>query len=248
MIKKKQQKGRFYLMVWGVVLTIYVLFFVLFRIEGKSSIDKSKEQNTSLFFITLDSLHPDFAEQQARDELDDPTLMSFPNSKYGFSSVRSGEGEPPPPVLPKYEIGPVAIDALEEKRDALVGIYEDPAKKAPGTIGQPAFAKIEIPVHKKTFSSRIVWLEDGIEKPFPLKTEDILAIDKKMPQGRTVIDVIKMSASHVFFLKEKSGNDKFDAKILLYLRKKSQMLFLNDQAETTLLPEKIIVDWRLFRP
>ena len=225
---------------------IGLMFLFLFRVEENTESVSVDEQKDMLLFIMPRHQDRAISEDEAHDEFDDPTLMSFANTLHGFSRVRNGEGEPPRPGLPSYEIAPVEIELVQVKRQELVEIYEDPGEKALEDLQIPVVHSIEVQSFKSRYSRRIVWLEDGIEKAYPLNVEDVAVIIKKAPPGRSVVHIKRMSTSHVFFLREKCGIAQLDALVLKFLRSKSQNFFLAGPGEEDILPGAVIVDWRMF--
>jgi len=222
------------------------MFLFLFRVEKTTKSIGEDRHEKSLFYIVPRYQDRAISEDEAHDEFDDPTLMSFSNTRHGFSRVRNGEGEPPRPRLPAYNVAPVEIEVLAVKRQELVGTYEDPGNKALEDLVVPVGNAIEVPSFKRRYSKRIIWLEDGVEKAYPLKTEEVSKITKAPPQGRSVIHIKRMSNSHVFFLREGCGISKLDGLVIKYLTEKSQNFFLEGAGKKDILPSELVVDWRMF--
>ena len=238
------------IVICSVVFAVCLFFMAAFRVQTPDSVTDTEQNNSGLLYMMprdSGNEHPYFKEQEARDKLDDPTIMSFPNLKHGFSSVRKNEGEPPPPELPVYNLKTPGQESLEISREPLVGEFKVPNSNPAHSLVKPDIEPISTIAAKGRFSKRIVWMEDGKEKLSPYKIDEILKITgDELPPERTELQIVKIEQSHAFFLKQKSGNEKLDKLVLDYFRKLSLSRFLNEKGAKE-LPGKVIVDWRLLR-
>ena len=235
------------LTILGIVLAFVLLLLFLFRIEKPAGPVEPAQKSKQLFRMAPQGEGAtDYQnEEAARDELDDPTLMSFPNLEHGFSRIRKNDGEPPVPSLPVYSFKVIEIDEVQQERTPLVASFPDPVAHAGNTLPKPEMEQIKPVKAKGRFSRRIVWLEDGKEKLSPFKIDDILKItENKIPGDRTEISILKVTKGHAFFLLNKCGMNKLDKMVLNNFKNKSINQFTNDK-NTEVLPKSVIVDWRL---
>ena len=246
-MRKQPSPLKHNLIICGIVTALCLFFLVAFRVEVPEV--APPEENAELFRMMPRGFdnNPYHKEQAARDELDDPTLMSFPNTKYGFSSVRKGEGEPPQPELPVYDFKALTIEERTVERTPLVGEYKEKESDPVHSFIRPQIDEI-VPVKAKgKYSRRIVWKEDGVEKSSPFKADEILKLtENKLPKGRTVLNIIKLSDGHKIFIQSRCGIAKLDQKVYDYYNNMSLKLFLNEK-NAQALPKSVTVDWRLLR-
>jgi hypothetical protein len=237
------------LTISGIVLASVVLFMFLFRIEKPIDKVETEKETGQLFHMAPrdESMNAYQKEDAARDELDDPTIMSFPNLDHGFSAIRKEGGEPPVPGFPVYDFKLLKIDEVKQERIPLVSNFPDPVIHAGNTLPKPEMEQI-IPVKVKgRFSKRIVWLEDGVEKLSPIKIDEVLKItENKIPEGRTEISILKVTKGHAFFLLRKCGIKELDKVVLNHFKNKSLIQFTDDK-NTEILPKTVVVDWRLLQ-
>jgi len=254
----RESNPRHYLIIFGILVVFCLLFLILFRIDSSKISNNIKGTELNLFQMVPDSRTRntavkeqarkdglDLREIAARDSFDDPTLMAFPNKKYGFSTVREENNEPPSPEIGGYNLPVIKVDDPQSERVPLVGIYPDPDGSDPGNFKAPEVDRVNIPELNKAYSARIVWLENGVEKGSPLKIEDVKkAAAGKIPESVTEIKIEKLSSSPVQFLVKKSGVPALDQLVMHYLRDLFTKVFTGDlQAKE--LPDTILVDWRL---
>ena len=92
---KKKSAARDNIIILSIVSAVCIFFAAAFRVEPAKVERIIEDSNRGRFQMMPrgENVDPYFNEQEARDLLDDPTLMSFPNLEYGFSSVRKGEGD-----------------------------------------------------------------------------------------------------------------------------------------------------------
>lgn len=258
MSTKADKNPRYYLINFGILAVFCLLFMILFRVEETQKGNVNQDASHRLFQMVPDSATKNLGvlkqvekdrlnivEMSARDELDDPTLMSFPNKKYGFSIVRKENDEPPKPDIEEYNLPLMSINAPLVARTPLVGIFPEPGKNDPGNLRAPAISEIEIPKNNKELESRIVWIEDGVEKTAPFKNEDaVKTAAGKVPEFRTEIRIEKLSSSPVLFLVQKCGVSELDSIVMKELRSRMMKVFVGD-LDKSKLPESVIVDWRL---
>lgn len=258
MIARPENNPRHYFITVGILLIFTILFMVLFRVEAPPKKDDDQSSSHNLFQMiphasvkdpnTLKQVKEDklnIGEMTARDELDDPTIMSFPNEKYGFSTVLKIQNEPPKPAIEKYVLPVMNVDAPLIDRTPLVGIFPEPNSSDPGILSAPILSAIAIPKVNKEVSARIVWLENNIEKSTPLKLEEALkAAAGKVPSSRTEVKIEKLSTSPALFLVQKSGVPALDDLVMKHLRARLLKVFVGEISAQA-LPDSIIVDWRL---
>jgi hypothetical protein len=237
------------LTILGIVLASVVIFMFLFRIEKPIDKVKKDKKSTQLFHMAPrgEAMNTYQKEDAARDELDDPTIMSFPNLDHGFSTIRKEDGEPPSPSFPVYDFKILKIDEVKQARIPLVSTFPDPVIHAGNTLPKPEMERIKPVKVKGRFSKRIVWIEDGIEKLSPFKIDEVLKITQnKIPEGRTEVSILKVTKGHAFFLLRKCGIKQLDKMVLNHFKNKSLIQFTNDK-NTEILPKIVVVDWRLLQ-
>ena len=158
---KKNTAVRDNIIILSIVLVVCIFFAAGFRVEPPKVELKVEDSNDGLFQMMPrgENMSPFFAEQAARDRLDDPTLMSFPNLVHGFSSVRKGEGEPPEPELSVYNLKPLTADPVHVEREPLVSEFKTPDSDPAASFTKPEITSIEPAKAKGRFSRRIVWLD-----------------------------------------------------------------------------------------
>lgn len=258
MAARPENNPRHYLITLGALGVFCLFFMVLFRVEKAPKNEDPQNAPHNLFQMIphgatknqniLDQARADnldIAELSARDELDDPTLMSFPNKKYGFSVVRKEKDEPPKPQIEEYVLPVMNVDAPLIDRTPLVGIFPEPSANDTGNLTAPSITTIETPELNKALVDRIVWLEDMVEAKSPFKAEDAKkAAAGKVPTARTEVRIEKLSTSPVLFLVQKSGIPALDSLVMNNLRSRLLKVFVGEiQSES--LPDSVIVDWRL---
>ncbi len=244
---KERSPVKHFFIICGVVLAVCLFFLVTFRIEEPKIPEGKAKERAALFHMSPrgSGMSRQFQEQAARDELDDPTLMSFPNLKHGFSAALNNEGEPPQPKLPGYDVELIKAEMKKDDRKPLVGESPDPVAQSGNTLTKPEVAEIKVPKIKGRFSKRIIWIEDGREKESPFKAEEVLKlVNNKLPSGITELNIVNTTDGAVFFLVKKCGMPVLDQKVLDYYRKKSLSLFIEEDGAGP-LPERVFVDWRL---
>ena len=254
----KENNPKHYLIIMGILLVFTLLFMVLFRLED--SVDKidSTQQDVKLFYMIpglettdLDVLSQarkdnlDLRELAARDSFDDPTIMSFPNKKYGFSLERDDNNEPPKPFIEEYHLPLIAVEAPVSERTPLVGIFPDPGEDDTGSLLPPEIGEIEIAAQNNAKPDRIIWLENGKELSAPIKSEDAKKIAAgKAPILRTEIKIEKLTTSPVIFLTAKCGVPALDKMVMDHIRQKLTKVFTGELKASD-LPDTVSVDWRL---
>lgn len=258
MTLRKDTNSSQYLIISGIMLVFCLLFMILFRIElPKKTIEEGGE-DLELFYMVPDADtaseqmrqqaeedNLDLIDQQARNFYDDPTLMSFPNMKYGFSSIRTENDEPPPPAVSGYNLPLSDIKTPEKERVPLVGIYPDPAVNDPGNYAPPEIGKIEVEKINREYRLRIIWLENGREIECPVKADIALkAAGDKIPVAPTKIKIEKLSSGPVQFLVNKCGVPALDKLVMDHFTQMFAKVFTG-QLKATSLPDTILVDWRL---
>ncbi|MCH2206157.1 MAG: hypothetical protein MK132_09850 [Lentisphaerales bacterium] len=230
------------------LIVLAVLFLILgglFRIESVETSQKINQTPTFLTVMPRSETNFYLLEQEARDELDDPTIMSLPHQKLGFSQVLVNEGEPPQPNLPVYKVSARSISGLERARVPLVGVYKEPDAHDGNTLLKPVLPSVELIAGGKTFTQRVVWLEDGKEKLCPVDLKLVKDAAKGVvPTKNTKILFKKLSKSYVYFLVGKCGVAELDNLVLEYVQTKKKLLYTGDLLYKD-LPGKIEVDWRL---
>lgn len=258
MATRPENSPKHYLITLGILAVFCLLFMILFRVEDAPKTENSQSDSHNLFQMIphsstksqnvrdqakTDNLN--IAEISARDDLDDPTLMSFPNKKYGFSIVRKEKDEPPKPLIEKYDLPVINIEAPLTERTPLVGIFPEPKPNDPGILPIPAITAIETPKVNKELPSRIIWLEDQHEKDSPFKLDEALkAALGKVPTYRTEVRIKKLATSPVLFLVQKCSIPALDRLVMNHLRSRLLKVYVGEiKAES--LPDSIIVDWRL---
>lgn len=243
-MKRSSQKNSYFIPFVLVVVLLFI-FGSLFRIESVEA-NHNVSQDEALFTVMPHSETNSYLlEQEARYELDDPTIMSLPHQKLGFSQVLVNEGEPPQPNLPTYKVSARSISGLERPRTPLVGIYKEPDATDGNSFVKPSLPPIELMAGAKTFTQRIVWLEDGKEKLCPLELKLVQEVAKdKVPVKNTRILLQKLSKSYVCFLVGKCGVAELDTLVLEYIQNKKKLLYIGDLIFKD-LPREIEVDWRL---
>ncbi|MCM8541367.1 MAG: hypothetical protein NE328_13935 [Lentisphaeraceae bacterium] len=258
MSTKADNNPRHYLMNFGVLAVFCLLFMILFRVEDTPKGNTDEDSTHKLFQMipdsatknsnVLDQVAKDklnIHEMSARVELDDPTIMSSPNRKYGFSTVRNVNDEPPKPAIEEYSLPVMNINAPLIARVPLVGIFPEPSVDDPGNFTAPTLSDIEIVKTEKEIQNRVVWIEDSLEKNSPVKIEDVQkAAAGKIPELRTEIKVEKLSSSPVLFLVQKCGIPELDSLVMNNLRSRMLKVFVGE-LDISRLPDSIIVDWRL---
>ena len=228
-----------------IVVVIFLILGSLFRIESVEISQTLDEENDLLTIMPRSNRDTFLLEQEARDELDDPTIFSLPHQKLGFSQVLENEGEPPKPSLPVYKVSARSISELERPRIPLVGIYKEPGVGDGNTLVKPELPMVELALGAKTYTRRIVWLEDGKEKLCPLDEKLVVEAAKGLvPVQNTRIMLKKLSESYICFLVEKCGVAELDDLVLEYTQQKLKLLYTGDLLFKD-LPEEIVVDWRL---
>ena len=244
---QKQHPLKHNLTIGAIVLAVILFFMFVFRIDESIAVVETSEKNLFHLSPRGPGVSSYQQEQAARDELDDPTLMSFPNLVHGFSQIRKGKGEPPIPNLPVYNFKDLELSETKPVRTPLVKEFLDPVSQAGNTLKQPELVEISTVKSKGRFSKRIIWLEDGSEKLSPFKMDELLKITKnKIPQGRTKISILKVSTGYIFMVLEKCGISQLDKMVLDYFKKKSVAQF-TDASKKEILPEFVLVDWRLLQ-
>ena len=228
-----------------MVVVLLFIFGSLFRIESVEA-NHNVSQDEALFTVMPHSETNSYLlEQEARDELDDPTIMSLPHQKLGFSQVLVNEGEPPQPNLPTYKVSARSISGLERPRTPLVGIYKEPDATDGNSFVKPSLPPVELMAKAKTFTQRIVWLEDGKEKLCPLRIEACSGSSKgKVPVKNTRILLQKLSKSYVCFLVGKCGVAELDTLVLEYIQNKKEAVVYRG-FDIQGFTKEIEVDWRL---
>ena len=247
-----------YLIITGILLVFTLLFIILFRIEDSVDQVDATQQDAKLFYMipgldttNLEVLNQarkdnlDLRELAARDSFDDPTIMSFPNKKYGFSLERDDTNEPPKPFIEEYHLPLIAVEAPVSERTPLVGIFPDPGEDDTGSLLPPEIGEIELTAQNNAKPDRIVWLENGKEITAPIKAEDAIKIAAgKAPALRTEIKIEKLSTSPVIFLTAKCGVAALDKMVMDHIRLKLTKVFTGE-LKTAELPDTVSVDWRL---
>ena len=249
--------ARHFFVISGILMLLTILFMILFRLEEVDKSEEDSEQDVKLFYMVPgeDTTNPDVLKQvkkdkldlkelAARDSFDDPTIMSHPNKKYGFSLERNDNNEPPMPFLESYQLPLQTIDAPVSERVPLVGIYPDPAANDAGNLKSPSMDALEPLPERKEDLDKIIWLENGKEIKAPVSIADARkAAAGKIPNSRTEIRIEKLSTSPVIFLTGKSGIAALDKLVMDYLRKKLAKVF-TAEAKAADLPDRVSVDWR----
>lgn len=230
------------------LVTVLILFLVLgslFRIETFDSEGSNQAPSDLISLLPDNTQNTYLMESISRDDFDDPTIMSLPNQRIGFSAFLKNEGEPPQPDLPHYEIAPPNIPEIDQERVPLVGIYEEPDSKAANALIKPKLPKIELEKGSKTYSRRIVWLEDGKEKLCPIEVQKAVeSANGNIPTNKTKIKLRKLSESYIYFLVEKCGVADLDALVIEYIQNRLKELYVGNLAYED-MPQEITVDWRL---
>lgn len=230
------------------VLTVCFLAFLmvgLFRIETSSDINSADEDDHSFVIMPRSDDNKYLLEQEARDALDDPTILSLPNSKFGFSKFAEIGDEPEKPALPDYEVKLQEVVLTATERVPLVGVYPDPGIDGDVAIVRPQLAPVELNSGMTTFSKRIVWLEDGKEILSPISEADLSDVkDLQKLSKTTQVRVVKLKESHVVFLISSCGVAKLDELVLKYTQGKLKKFFTGEAQEKE-IPQDILVDWRL---
>lgn len=235
-----------------------LLFMILFRFEGSQTLTEDTEKGEKLFYMIPSADNTDvnvqsqarkdnldLKELAARDSFDDPTIMSFPNKKYGFSVERRDRDEPPMPFVKEYHLPLIPVEEPLSERVPLVGIYPDPAGNDTGSLQSPAIGEITLLAENISTPDRIVWLENGKEVKSPLNIEDIRKLAAgAIPTARTEIKIEKLKTSPVLFLTGKSGVAALDKTVMEYMRSKLLKVFTGESKASD-LPNTISVDWRL---
>ena len=242
---KDKLKKSFFIVPLAIVLVLLLILGSLFRIE---TFESESAFETPVNFISLlpqNTQSKFLMERVARDEFDDPTIMSLPNQKVGFSIVLKNEGEPPQPALPEYNIILPTIPDIEQERVPLVGVYEEPDSKGISSMIKPDLPTIELEHGNKTYTKRIVWLEDGKEKLCPIDLQNAMkSANGRVPGNKTRIKFKKLSESYIYFLVEKCGVAELDDLVVEYIQNKLKELYVGNLAYKD-MPDEITVDWRL---
>ncbi|MCM8535219.1 MAG: hypothetical protein NE334_04730 [Lentisphaeraceae bacterium] len=243
-MKNQKPKPVFFM----AVLTVGFLAFLmvgLFRIETSNDADAVDEDDHSFVIMPRSDTNRFLLEQEARDALDDPTILSLPNKQFGFSKFAEIGDEPAKPALPDYEVQTKEVTLTESDRVPLVGVYPDPSVDGDTAISRPQLAPIELNSGMTTFSRRIVWLEDGKEILSPITEADLSSIkDLQKLTNTTQVRVVKLKESHVVFLITSCGVAKLDELVLKYTQGKLKKFFTGEAQEKE-IPQDILVDWRL---
>ena len=247
-----------YMIIFGILTIFCLLFLILFRIEESPEGEDTQNTDLNLFQMipSAKTKNPkilervredrlDIKELAARDDLDDPTIMSFPNKKYGFSAVLKENDEPPEPRIAEYSLPLQNVNAPLIERTPLVGIFPEPSTNDTGNLKTPEIGKIDLPETPKEIVSRLIWLENGREITPPVKLDEVKkAAAGKIPSAKTEVKIEKLSSSPVLFLVGKSGIEALDQLVMSDLRARLVKVFVGE-IKPEALPDSVIVDWRL---
>lgn len=254
---KKLLKLSGYLILSSAILAL--ILALLFRVNSPQKTKSGTTENSNLFFMHPDPStdNPKLIERAKEDKLnlneeeallsyDDPTIISFPNSKYGYSLKENERlNEPPVPQVSLYNYPLEDVKLVEGKRIPLIENVNDPTItiSASNLITLPKLGEIIVGDNKTVSTNELIWYVDNKASVPPFNLEQVKKIiTETAPIAPTEIKIKMLNSTPLVYIIQKCGTPQLDKLVLDYLNQKILAVY-SGKLSPEKMPQSILIEW-----